>query len=167
MKELVDAMRAAVEGGNWYAGLFIALALPDICGRIDDPGQKSVGARYAKWFDTHVGGRYTSERDGRVILSGIECYGLRCALLHEGSGELDPKHSARLKRVRFVFTPPNVYVHMNTSLDTLELRVDIFCHDIGSAVLRWAGGERDPAKLCAIQARLSIEPLGFDGVVSL
>jgi hypothetical protein len=34
MQHLVDSVRKDLQNENWYAALFMALTLPDICGKI-------------------------------------------------------------------------------------------------------------------------------------
>jgi hypothetical protein len=60
MKHFVDAARKALHDRNWYAALAIALILPDICGRIENPNQKSM-ARFINWF------KYTLLRNTHTI----------------------------------------------------------------------------------------------------
>lgn len=50
MRELIASMEKSLENKNWYAALVIALIIPDICGKIDNP-KKSPTARYPIWYD--------------------------------------------------------------------------------------------------------------------
>ena len=50
MRELVIAAEAAVAQGNWHAALAIALTMPGICGRIENPST-SPKARFVQWYD--------------------------------------------------------------------------------------------------------------------
>lgn len=43
MRELVIAAEAAVAQGNWHAALAIGLAMPGICGRIENPSKSPKG----------------------------------------------------------------------------------------------------------------------------
>lgn len=35
MNEIINSLESAVSNKNWYGALFIALSIPDICGKID------------------------------------------------------------------------------------------------------------------------------------
>ena len=37
MESLYRALESAITNKNWYAALFIALSIPDICGYIESP----------------------------------------------------------------------------------------------------------------------------------
>ena len=37
MQRFIDATKAAVATGNWYAAIALALTMPDICGRLKRP----------------------------------------------------------------------------------------------------------------------------------
>ncbi len=57
MEDIINSLEQSLINQNWYASLFTALALPDICGKIDEPLLR-VGARYAKWFNEYVQDNY-------------------------------------------------------------------------------------------------------------
>lgn len=61
MKDIVQALEQNLKERNWYGALFIALTLPDICGKIDNPKSRS-GDRYSKWFEKYICAKYTSRR---------------------------------------------------------------------------------------------------------
>lgn len=58
MDNLINAIKKAMDERNWYAALYMALCLPDICGKIDEPRSKS-GRRYKNWFNKYLKHRYT------------------------------------------------------------------------------------------------------------
>ena len=53
MKDILDAIRKAIKDKNWCGALFISLALPDICGKIENPNFLS-GKRYKDWFNKYM-----------------------------------------------------------------------------------------------------------------
>lgn len=61
MNRFTDAVRQAVDAGNFYSALPLALALPDICASIDSPGERT-GPRYKRWATTWVLPRFAYER---------------------------------------------------------------------------------------------------------
>lgn len=135
MDHLIDAVSKAIESSNWYAALFMSLALPDIAARIDDPNLTSQ-ARYSAWVDKFLAPKYTT--GGTILLSGKDCYALRCALLHEGRDTI-LEQSARevIDQFRFVAPPKGWVVHRNRVNQKLQLQVEIFCCDICEAIKHW------------------------------
>ena len=131
VQHLLTTIKASVAQQNWYAALSVTLALPDICGRLEDPAAK-IQDRYVSWFDRFVAANYIPEigpsHERHVFLSGRDCYALRCAFLHEGRDEISSQraHEA-LERFKFAVTPPGTTVHCNKSGSKLQLQVDIFC----------------------------------------
>lgn len=126
MRRFVDAVRSAVAEESWYGALAMALTLPDICSKLEEPDARGSRARYVRWYDEYLRPTYTArvgpERREHVFLSGADCYALRCSYLHEGSAEiglqrareaLDRFHSLRHVRAgsftAIKVTPPFSY----------------------------------------------------------
>ena len=136
-----DAIDLGIETENWYAALVVALTLPDICGYLDDPDQKS-SKRYVKWFNTYMTPKYTTEVGAKMekhtFLNGNDAYALRCAYLHSGTFHTDDQWiKDALRKFRFVTTQKNNKVHKNQNGQSLQLQVDEFCWDIRDAVNQW------------------------------
>ena len=139
----IAAVRQAAAQDNWVAALATALALPDICGWLEDP-DRSSRSRYAAWFDKFVGDAYTGLLGGRprkrhIFLSGTDCYALRCALLHEGT-TATARQRARDALAKFRFVSPPVTDSGYGLLQDgsmLILRVDDFCEAICRGVEEW------------------------------
>lgn len=129
MRRFSDAVKKAVADQNWFAALFVSLALPDICGSLDDPTTK-VGERYVNWFK-----RYLAPRYGKMF-SAEDCYYFRCACLHQG---LETHEKSRNDGIRFIPPPPrgNI-VHLNLLNNVLQMQIDMFCLDMSDAVEKWA-----------------------------
>jgi len=143
MKRFTDSIRISVETKNWYSALSMALAIPDVCGRLERPDQRSQ-ARYIAWFQKWLEAKFTanigSARTKHVFLCAEDCYALRCSFLHEGGDNiLDQRARKALDDFHFI-TPPGdgLVVHMNQSTSTLQLQVDIFAMDMAEAVDAWA-----------------------------
>jgi hypothetical protein len=157
MKHLTDSIKNSLETSNWYSAIAISLAIPDICAKITD-GIKSNGTKYAKWFDYYVGENYktkytsnqlemtkkysTIEDYNRLLkgtkLSGNDCYALRCAFLHEGSGEINSQRAREiLDEIKFL--EPNYQMNMHGSIinNKLVLHTDEFCTHILQGVENW------------------------------
>ena len=139
MEEFIDALEKSIADSNWYSSLFVALTLPDICGRIEYPN-KSSSKRYAEWFDKYLGSMYTKPVGDMVhtFLSGNDCYALRCALLHEGLEEIGEQRAQEVLEC-FYFTEPPGFgtVHRNQRGNVLQLQVDEFVKELISGIRQW------------------------------
>ena len=54
MQRFTSAIEQALADKNWYGALTLALTLPDICGKMENPQERSSSG------DTKSGGRNTS-----------------------------------------------------------------------------------------------------------
>ena len=161
MKHLTDALRDNVTKENWYGALMIALTLPDICRRLEDPSKNSK-AGYIAWYETWLSSKYTSllgpEKVPHQFLNGSDLYALRCAYLHQGEfSTTDQVAKDALHGFTFVVPPKGWTIHCNQIEQSgevkLQLQVDIFCEDIASAVDAWAESVKDEP---LIQARIQL-----------
>jgi hypothetical protein len=140
MNRFTHAIRESLKTRNWYAALYQSLTLPDICGRLESADGKANGARYAAWFEKYMAHHYRHAIGGNPIphtfLGGSDCYALRCALLHEGSGDIT---SQRKREVldKFHFTTV-VKAHCNQFHTFLQLDVSTFCEQVCCGTEQWA-----------------------------
>ena len=150
MLVLTSAVDEALGASNWYAALITALTLPDIAGRIDDPVARSR-ARYERWVESHLSPGYTlfvgPSRTPRKLLSGGDCYALRCKFLHEGSHDTSTAPAKDILEGFQFLAPraemPGLQIHRNHVGTKLQLQVDLFCRDICAAVHTWLAGIPD------------------------
>ncbi len=133
MRHLLTAINASVAQQNWYAALGVTLALPDICGWLEDPSA-STQDRYVSWFDRFVAANYEG-----FFLKGRDCYALRCAFLHEGRDEIVTQRAREvLDRFQFTVAPgPGLTIHCNRFGSKLQLQVDIFCSEFVTGGEAW------------------------------
>lgn len=141
MNHLIDSLEHALNTKNHYPALAIALALPDICGWIEDPKQFSK-SRCIAWFEKYMQPTYfrpaTKLIPEHTFLTGKDFYALRCAFLHEGRDEIiDQKAQEVLEKFQFVVPPEGWRVHRNQNNNTLQLQVDVFCREIADGVKRF------------------------------
>lgn len=136
MNRFVASIKRSLETENWYAALAMALVLPDICGRLEDPKKRSQ-ERYEAWFGKYLAARYSNDffGEGFTFLTGSDCYALRCAMLHEGK---DDVQSQKAKDVvsRFAFTVAGSHLCKFDSVLLLDVRA--FCTDICAGVEAWS-----------------------------
>ena len=50
MLKLINEIRTSVKAGLFRCALGMALTLPDICGQVEYPKEKSVGKRYEEYL---------------------------------------------------------------------------------------------------------------------
>lgn len=144
MEQFTSAVRKSIHDENWFAGLFLSLCLPDICGALETP-EEGVKERYTRWFDSNLSQKYSP------MFSSEDCYFFRCSCLHQG---LDTHVNISHERIHFITPPPrNNIVHLNKFNNVLQMQIDIFCEDMGQAVDDWYEniGKSDPA----IQSRIN------------
>jgi hypothetical protein len=128
MEELLEQIERATLNGSYLVGLYVALALPDICGALESNNGKATGNRYQAWFNKWVSTKY----DGK--LTGEQCYAYRCGLLHQGRS----KHkNLGYSRIFFLEPNPNMMFHKNIMNDAYNLDLLIFCNDITASVREW------------------------------
>jgi hypothetical protein len=148
IQKYAAAVQHSLHSHNWFGALFLSLAIPDICGALENPAE-GVGNRYKKWFDRYVGFRYVPE-----LFSADDCYYLRCAALHQGLAE-HPK--AQNKRIVFITPPPpgmkfhSNFIQSEDGSFVLQMQIDIFCDEICQGITQWL---RDVAGNQDVQKRL-------------
>lgn len=142
--------------------------------------RKLVSNSYTHWFDENVKSIYTSTHTldpntpvtvpkkailaqyprgitftddytyTEVLISGLECYGLRCAYLHESNSEISSRITGLdLNSFELRYPTGNgTSVHRNTFITnnhlTLQIQVDVFIRDmLDAAKLWWTNYEGD------------------------
>ena len=161
MDALVTAVQSSCSQQNWYSALYMALTMPDICAKLQEPDSEKSGPRYRKWFDAYLKPAHKSEFHGpdfHFLTSG-DCWALRCSLLHEGTDEISKQRSREIVN-RFKFTAQGV--HRGLINDVLVLNVTAFCNEMTTAVKAWQGDMQTNA---GVQERIAemaiIEISGF------
>ncbi len=136
MEELLNSIEKSLESKNWYAALVVALILPDICGKIDNPN-KCSRERYEIWFDKYMRKYYVA------AMHGGDCYAIICAALHEFSEDLTT-HKARelVDKYKFV-TPDDIHFACISTIggkgepETITINIVDFCNKISACVKEW------------------------------
>lgn len=154
MEELIKSLRYSIIQKNWHAALFIALSLPDICGKIDYPTEYSKN-RFIKWFNRFLQDNYIKkigfEKTEVIFLNATDCYSLRCALLHEGTDNIETQ-KARKVLERFIFsTTLSHLLKINSKI--LVLNVNVFCNEVCLAAEKWHKETETKVKLLEIHAK--------------
>ncbi|WCK15384.1 hypothetical protein G6L41_017310 [Agrobacterium tumefaciens] len=141
MEDFRKAIEDAIQQKNWLAALALSLLIPDICGRIDDPQEKS-GLRYARWFDKSF-----SLKESDKILAGGDCYALRCAITHEGRSDTSGQ-PAKDVIDKFHFVKP-ADDGSETRIESFEgvfsIPIDIFAGSMCAALTNWLSTKTNDA----------------------
>ena len=153
MNRFIDAIKNCLENKNWYGALFIALAMPDICGNLIYP-TLNPRERYMRWFNTYIAHFYKANvgadlssfkmpipdfipnRISAIFLNSSDCYALRCALLHAGTDDITGQSVSEVLQ-RFVFTTANAHCNLKNG-KILQLNVTMFCEEIIKGVEIWS-----------------------------
>jgi len=140
----IESIERSIQTENWYAALTLSLALPDICGRLENPKLGSE-KRYIKFFNTYLKSFYISkvgEQKEIEFLSGSDMYALRCSFLHEGSSEIEHQRARDILN-SYIFVNGSKYltVHKNMFISDnekkLQLQVNKFSEEIVAGVKSW------------------------------
>ena len=100
VNRIIEEIQKSLKQENYLAALTMALTLPDICGKADEPSL-GTGARYKKWYkDNVVLHEETSDPHEADMpycgadmpyLSEEVIYQLRNSMLHQGNPNVDAK----------------------------------------------------------------------------
>lgn len=152
MERFTKAIEKSIENENWYSALTLALTIPDICGRISYPEfEKKSEKRYVKWFDKYMLHHYEiklpvmpdeydviAPEQKRTLISGGDCYALRCALLHEGRNDVTSQRARRAKVSKFEFAIEEELMTDCWYMDgVIIVNLKKFCHRVCEGVTAW------------------------------
>lgn len=92
IKHILYDIQECLKNGTFMGALFMCLALPDICGKVDYPNERSK-ARYIKWFNDNCDFFFNPLKEIKTEPASIDfdannCYDLRCAVLHSGDSDI-------------------------------------------------------------------------------
>lgn len=136
MQEYLNQLRQASNAHIYFVALSGALMIPDMCSGMETADGVTTGQLYKAWVDQHITPRIS-------MLSGEDCWGLRCSLLHQG--RMTP-HVGRYDRVLFI--EPGGYggvLHNNNISGALNIDVAIFVETMINAAEQWlAVNESNP-----------------------
>lgn len=129
MRDYLEQLNVAKQANLYYLSLAGALMVPDMAAAMDAEDGRTKPERYAAWFDQHAASHFYG------LITGEDCYGLRCSMLHQG--RLEP-HKGSYSRVLFV--EPNGsgnVLHCNVLNDALNIDVGVFVADIIASARAW------------------------------
>ncbi|ENQ1529614.1 hypothetical protein ACEOHI_000872 [Vibrio parahaemolyticus] len=164
MDRFTSAVRKNIESENWYGALFLALTMPDICGKLAYPDVKYAGERYKKWFDANLAEVNKTNIMGKemIFLTATDCWALRCSLLHQGTDDITEQKAQEIIS-KFEFT--TMRMHRIKTNSVLTLNVASFCEEICQSVERWFNSiSDDPDIKGSIGKIISIKTESFSPI---
>lgn len=93
MQHYLSEIKKALDAKLYILAITSALALPDICARLESTNpdyEKGVGSKYKQW--------YKKNAESNCFLSPELCYKYRCSMLHQYSSN-NPK--SKFKKIAF------------------------------------------------------------------
>lgn len=153
MIDFISSVRKAIADENYHCALFIALSIPDICGKLETPNVGN-GARSRRWFEENLKQKYFPDstydyikatdpkalealpaeflkeiknQKPEITLEPDVFWALRNAFLHEASDQI------KAQKVHITHSES----HMNEFDGAIQLSAKIFCDDICDAATLW------------------------------
>lgn len=176
MERFITSIRKAVEDKNWFSALFLSLAVPDICGALENPptGKRGeVGERYRDWFNKYLQTKYDPANLYELVLSRdpkaierMDEQGIKylknmppnegCSFTASDCYRFRCKclHQGLIEKeggekFLFITPPPNGNViHGGSFKGMYQLQIDVFCNDVCIAVEQWCEDVKDSEAIC-------------------
>lgn len=194
LERFTIAIRKSIQNENWFGAIFIALAMPDICGALETPNEKN-GVRYKKWFNEYLKGKYhfETEYDYKMATNPHHITELKDIPQYE---EMVASYKSRpypselnftaddcykfrcsclhqgmsdLKNKKAALTPPlkdGSRIHKIFAEGKLQLQVDVLCEDICIAVEEWQLKHKENAEVLArIEELIEVKMGHFKNII--
>lgn len=165
MENYIISVRRAINDSNFYTALFTILNFPDICASLDAQDGKSSRTRYAKWYEDYIDQTYLHH------ISGIDCYVLRCALLHQGVDDVsDNEKRDVLEKISFREKGSHLLSIRDSKLNGklipnfILINVAKFAEDMCRAVEKWQKTNNNNQKTKKL-FKISNDPINYGGVL--
>lgn len=122
VNNLIKAIEESLVSKNYLSALTLALVIPDICSKIAYPKESRIWKRYSDWYDEYIY-KYENPKSEKELaimqneIDGKMIYKLRCALLHEGSFDIESdfreyKEIKSNQAIKFMLTNSEVDAHL-------------------------------------------------------
>lgn len=158
LEMILREIEGALDAELYYLALMLGLAIPDICGALENESGWSTRDRYKAWYDAHLASLFP-------FMTADDCYSLRCGVVHQGRMGL--KNKQTYSRVIFTLPVPggNV-VHGGSINDVLQFDAVWFCRDIIKAARQWFwNAQTRPVVRRNLPNMVRLRPRGFSPYV--
>lgn len=125
IEKVIEEIEKALEARLFNIGLITTLTLPDIiCQSISDTDTNST--TYINWFNEFVSKFFSKDVQTNTLLSGNDCYSLRCSVLHKGTTDITVQKKRKDLENFIVFAShnPELFIFREFE-DEKYLRIDI------------------------------------------
>lgn len=129
--KLIDDIRKALDCELYFVALNTALSLPDICGKVAYPDERSSRKRYINWYEEEIG-QYEKIDESMPYLSGEVLYSLRCSLVHEGNPNMQNRDLNKDKMLDYFCIsiqkpkPSNIYLDSSIVVNLEDETIQIY-----------------------------------------
>ena len=142
MERILQEIEHAIKVNCFYLAIAMALTLPDICAALESPNGETDNVKYKNWYRAHLSSHFG-------WLSDIDCYSLRCGVVHQGRFG---NKSLQYGRVVFTLPHSNIMVTNCKVGDAYVTDLVGFCSRMTDSVRAWfASKQNDPT----VQGNLS------------
>jgi len=126
---LVD-IEKALQNKLFYLALVGTVTLMDMCAALESEDGKTNRGKLAAWFTQNMGSLYS-------YLEGMDCYGLRSGLVHQGIAKTTAQgHASKWRKI--IFLLPSDFTFSNGALnDAYVTNLAEFCRDVCARVKVW------------------------------
>lgn len=131
MEELISSINKSLQDGNFYSALFLAITMPSICGALESTDGQDTPEKYIDWYERYMPSSF---------LTGLDCYGFRCGLLHLGTANFRKDSEQPIRRVIFVF---QFNINNNLINEAVQFNGFTFCQSIIDGVRKWLNEVKD------------------------
>lgn len=183
-----DSIERGIESENWTLSIMAALTLPDICNSLEG---KKGGEVYIRWFNKYVTEYSVTLHSSKALkmantyeealaavssnsssddieiekheyLSGVNVYALRCAILHNGDGEVGTQNvsikksefTLGIKKVKFDSKITNRVISQFGEI--VYINPKVFCEAILEGVEEWINQKKENQSILKNGERLQI-----------
>lgn len=123
----------------YYLALISTLSLIDICAALESENGRSDKHAYIAWYDRHLSAQYS-------WLTGQDCYGIRCGMLHQGVMDQSVRNMPRSRwdRIGFLLPDGNGNEFRQLAANNYYFTgLSEFCRDVSARVRTWSEAEKD------------------------
>ncbi|MBG0678317.1 hypothetical protein [Enterobacter bugandensis] len=173
MQQFLSAIKKSVEEKNWFAALFLSLAMPDICAQTENPSQRyarDIGAKYQAWFDKYLS-HYYAHPDQAGVPTGFlarDCWSFRCKCLHQGLTAVERESINKFSFRAPIAPQGNIVIGILRAKGEMSIQIDDFAIKVCQGVEKWLEDvSDDKAVTQRIAELLEINDEHYAGIVRI
>lgn len=172
MQQFLSAIRKSVEEQNWFAALFLSLAMPDICAQTESPSPKyakDIGQKYQAWYDKYMAHHYTRIDDSgkKCGFLSKDCWSFRCKCLHAGLTAEERESISKFSfRAPIIAPGINIVIGVMQIDDRMSIQINDFAEKMCQSIERWRHDVSDNPEINErINALIEINDDDYEGII--